>query len=279
MAGRRWDAGWQSYPASKPLPVEGGISTSKRRGAMAASWWSKRFVDVLDSYGLGGRMQRGRRYARSGQVLSLDVSSGLIVAQVQGSRRTPYVVTIRSPQPAPGQWAAIDAAMAARVGFAAHLAAGEVPAELENVFSAASVSLFPSEWVDIGAGCSCPDWENPCKHIAAVLYVFADRLDEDPWLLLLWRGRTREQVIDALRGRGAGSPGEEPERSSTGHSVAPWWPLQPGFSSEEPARQAVPVAEAPQPAHAILDRLAPLAADVGGTEVVDLLKAAYERLV
>jgi uncharacterized Zn finger protein len=86
MAPSRWNASWQQFPASKPIPVEGGLVTSKRRGQMADTWWSKRFVDVLESYGLGGRMQRGRRYARQGQVMTLNVTPGLIAAQVQGSR-------------------------------------------------------------------------------------------------------------------------------------------------------------------------------------------------
>ena len=83
MAGRGWNDPWNRYPESVPLPTKDGIATSKQRGAMAGTWWSKRFVEVLESYGLGGRMGRGRRYARSGQVMSLDVQAGLLVAQVQ----------------------------------------------------------------------------------------------------------------------------------------------------------------------------------------------------
>ena len=94
MARRGWDDRWQRYPESVPLPTADGLATSKQRGAMAATWWSRRFVDVLESFGLGTRMQRGRRYARAGQVLSFDVQPGILVAQVQGSRRTPYVVTV-----------------------------------------------------------------------------------------------------------------------------------------------------------------------------------------
>ena len=95
MAGSRgrptgWDERWTRFEPSKPRPAAGGISSSKARGAMADTWWSKRFVDVLESYGLGGRMTRGRTYARKGQVLSLEVSAGHLVAQVQGSRPLPY---------------------------------------------------------------------------------------------------------------------------------------------------------------------------------------------
>jgi uncharacterized Zn finger protein len=204
MATRRWDDRWQRYSESVPLPAHCGLATSKQRGVMAASWWSRRFVDVLESYGLGTRMQRGRRYARAGRLLSFDVQAGMLVAQVQGSRRTPYVVTVAAAQPTVEQWASVDAALVSRVGFVARLLAGEVPVDLEDVFRDASVDLFPVSWSTLNARCSCPDWENPCKHIAAALYLFADRLDDDPWLLLAWRGRNRDQLLDPLRGRAGG---------------------------------------------------------------------------
>ena len=274
MAGRRWDDPWQRYPASVPLPAEGGLATSRQRGAMAATWWSRRFVKVLESYGLGTRMQRGRRYARTGQVLSLDVHAATIAAQVQGSRRTPYIVTVSLPEPAPKQWKAIDAAMRAKVGFVARLLAGEVPADLEEVFRASGVALFPRTWRELRARCSCPDWENPCKHIAAVLYVFADQLDTDPWLLLAWRGRTREEILEPLRG----SSGAE----AAAEDVAPWWPFtsltmpQPG-DLPPPASDVQPA----DPAHAdaVLDGLEVLDVTVSGVPFREAVRVAYDRLI
>ncbi len=266
MADRRWDHPWQQFPASKPLPVDGGMVTRKRRGDMADTWWSKRFVDVLESYGLGARMQRGRRYARAGQVMTLDVTPGLMVAQVQGSRQVPYVVTVQAPQPSPQQWGVIDDALRSRVGFAARLLDGEVPAELEDVFAAAGTELFPATWPDISANCNCPDWENPCKHIAAVLYLYADQLDADPWLLLLWRGRTRDDVLGHLGTAVA----------DTADLVAPWWPLVPGSTRLDDTRTVVPAAEPQEPAHRVLQQMEPLAADVAGTPLTDLLAAVYD---
>jgi len=274
MAPRRWDDPWQRYPASVPLPAEGGLATSRQRGAMAATWWSRRFVEVLESYGLGTRMQRGRRYARTGQVLSLDVSAATIAAQVQGSRRTPYLVTVSWPEPAPAQWRAIDAAMRAKVGFVARLLAGEVPADLEEVFRATGVDLFPRTWKELRARCSCPDWENPCKHIAAVLYVFADQLDTDPWLLLAWRGRTREEILDPLRG----STGTE----AMADEVAPWWPF-PGAAMPAPGDLPPPADEVPPAdparADAVLDGLEPLDVTVAGVAFREAVRPAYDRLI
>lgn len=272
MPRRRWDDPWQKYPASKPLPPEGGLATSRQRGAMAETWWSRRFTEVLESYGLGARMQRGRRYARAGQVLTLDVRTATIAAQVQGSRRTPYLVTISLPEPTADQWAAIDEAMRSKVGFVARLLAGEVPADLEAVFESAGVALFPRRWNELRAGCSCPDWENPCKHIAAVLYVFADQLDGDPWLLLAWRGRTRDDVLEPLREAASAEP--------THDEVAPWWPFTAGRMVLSGDLTAVDVRPAdPARPDAVLDGLEPLEVLIARVPFRELIKPAYEQLV
>ena len=257
-----WDTRWP--PKSAPLPPQNGLATSKKRGAMATTWWSQRFVAVLESYGLGARMQRGRRYARTGQVMTLDVRTSRITAKVQGSRRTPYGVTISVPKPKASQWKKIDAAMSAKVGFAAQLLAGDLPPELEDVFALAGVQLFPREWSEVDAVCTCPDWENPCKHIAAVLYVFADMLDADPWLMLAWRGRTRDEVLGRLRRQG--SPRAAPP-------VAAWWPFAPGplpeFDNELGAPNAFISGD-------VLERLAPLDVNMAGAPFVGLLRPVYE---
>ena len=232
MAGRGSSGSWGAREArgpwfepSVPRPVEGGLATSKQRGAMAATWWSQRFVQVLESYGLGARMQRGRRYARQGQVISLDVDAGLVTARVQGSRATPYRVEIAWPALGSAAWTSVASAFAARAGFVARLLAGEVPPDLEAVFESAGVPLFPRRWSHLGAHCSCPDSENPCKHLAAVLYVFADRLDDDPWLLLAWRGRDRDAVLGGLRVQRRPADGPRDDR------LPAWWPFQAGAPS------------------------------------------------
>ena len=298
MARRGWDDPWQRFPASKPLPVEDGIATTRQRGAMAEEWWSKRFVEVLNDYGLGARMQRGRRYARSGQLLSFDVHPGRLLAQVQGSRSTPYLVTVDAPVTSDIQWAEVDSALASRVKFAARLLVGEVLPELEDVFAAAGVALLPTRWSDLVARCSCPDPENPCKHIAAALYVFADRLDDNPWLLLEWRGRTRDQILGPLvsRARDARTPEDaasaEPRRHGPGDEVreaadevAPWWPLDPTRvrSAAGPGRQGSEVdqlldVDPPDPPHVVLVRLDELEVEVGGSAVTELFFEAYRTV-
>jgi uncharacterized Zn finger protein len=270
---RGWDDRWHSYPPSLPLPAEDGIATTKQRGPMATTWWSRRFTEVLESYGLGGRMQRGRRYARTGQVVSLDVAPGVIAAQVQGSRRTPYLVTITLREPTEAQWKRIDRGMQAKVGFVARLLGGEVPPDLEEVFTAAGVSLFPAAWGDLRSTCSCPDWENPCKHIAAVLYVFADRLDLDPWLVLNLRGRSREAVLAAFTSTSA--------RPATGAAteIAPWWPFAPGAMPVLPESGPITAAIVADQPDAILDTLEALDVAIGATTFTEMVRPIYEWCV
>ncbi|MFQ5558825.1 MAG: SWIM zinc finger family protein, partial [Acidimicrobiales bacterium] len=243
---RYWSDHWDRFPESVPLPVEDGVATTRQRGAMAEQWWSKRFADVLESYGLGARMQRGRRYARQGQVMTLQVEAGLIAAQVQGSRPTPYLVSVRLPEVSDAQWAAIEGELSSRAGLVAALLSGELPDELLDVFAAAGVPLLPDRWADLRASCTCPDAASPCKHLAAVLYVFADQLDRDPWLLLHWRGRSREEILDLLR---SAEPGSD--------VVAPWWPFGAGELPDRLLTAALePTGSQPdvEPA-AVLDRL------------------------
>jgi uncharacterized Zn finger protein len=268
----RW-SDWDDFPPSKPIAVEGGLATRKQRGAMADTWWSQRFVDMLESFGLGGRMERGRRYARKGQVISIDVEAGTLWSRVQGSRAEPYVVSIGVPAPTKAQWSMVIDTMAGRVGFVARLLAGEVPPDLETVFADAGVPLFPRTWNDVRADCSCPDFGNPCKHIAAVLYVFADQLDDDPWLLLEWMGRTREELLAPLRGKGGAAAGR------VDHGLPPWWPLEPG-RDHEGATTALDSAltTAADPPDAVLSRLEPLDVTVRGVPLPELLRTAYEAM-
>ena len=159
--------------------------------------------------------------------------------------------------------------MRARVAFLARLLAGEVPPELEAVFESAGVGLLPARWSDVRATCSCPDWESPCKHVAAVLYVFADRLDDDPWLLLNWRGRSREELLGHLRVSGAG----------TAATVTPWWPLVPGARLPNTPTDADESPAPPAEAASVLRRCDQLDVDVRGHTVNELLAPAYEALV
>lgn len=191
---------WGYFPPSKPIPVEDGIKARTKRGQFGEHWWSRRWVEVLESFGNRKRLGRGRTYARKGQVMNIDLQPGLVTAQVQGSRRTPYEVRIEIAPLSDAQWEQAIEALAAQAFFAARLLGGELPPDVEDVFEAAGASLLPTS-DDVEMSCSCPDWANPCKHIAAVYYLLAESFDRDPFHTFTLRGRTREQVMEALRER------------------------------------------------------------------------------
>jgi uncharacterized Zn finger protein len=127
---------------------------------------------------------------------------------VTGSRASPYSVRLTLTRLSDEVWARAIAAMAAEARFAAELLAGQMPHEIEEAFAAAGASLFPAGSADLQTSCSCPDWANPCKHVAATHYVLGEALDADPFLLFELRGRTRDEVLGALRAARAGSDPE-----------------------------------------------------------------------
>jgi uncharacterized Zn finger protein len=200
MGNRRGrDDYWDYYEPTSPIRVKDGIKTKSERGAIGETWWSKRWIGVLESFSMGTRLTRGRAYARQGQVISIDVEPGIVKAKVQGSQPKPYTVKIKLKPLSDQDWDKVTDAMAAQAIFAAKLLAGEMPTNIEEAFSAVHLSLFPVAVTDLDTDCSCPDWANPCKHIAAVYYLLAERFDEDPFLIFKLRGRTKEQIIEALR--------------------------------------------------------------------------------
>ncbi len=199
---------WSYFPKSTPRKVEGGIKAKSKRGKIGEKWWSRRFVEVVESYSIASRIKRGKRYARGGQVLELDVDEGSVHAKVQGSRPNPYEVHIGGASLSDNDWERVEQAMAERAAFAARLLAGEMPADIEEVFEACKFSLFPASYKEMQTSCSCPDYANPCKHIAAVFYILAEKFDEDPFLIFRWRGRSREALLERLRRlRSSGAPG------------------------------------------------------------------------
>jgi uncharacterized Zn finger protein len=190
---------WRYYENRTPKNVEDGIEAQSKRGDIGEQWWSRRFVDVVESYSQSNRITRGKRYARKGQIVDLTVENGRVSATVQGSRSDPYDITIRGDALGEETWQQIEQAMADRAVFAARLLAEEMPADIEAVFEACDVSLFPASYSDMTTNCTCPDTANPCKHLAAVFYILAERFDDNPFLIFRWRGRSRDTLLDRLQ--------------------------------------------------------------------------------
>jgi uncharacterized Zn finger protein len=199
----RYDDDWWMHEPSSPISVEGGLKAKSQRGKFVTNWWASRWLGALTTLMDSGRLGRGRSYARQGQVLGIEIEAGHISARVQGSRRSPYRISIELLPLSDGQWDRVFDALSEQAIFAAQLLNGEMPSDIEEVFQAVQVPLFPSSRGDLHTDCSCPDWANPCKHIAAVYYLLGERFDQDPFLLFELRGRTKEQVAAALRERRA----------------------------------------------------------------------------
>nr|WP_052478807.1 SWIM zinc finger family protein [Kibdelosporangium sp. MJ126-NF4]CEL20725.1 SWF/SNF family helicase [Kibdelosporangium sp. MJ126-NF4]CTQ89638.1 SWF/SNF family helicase [Kibdelosporangium sp. MJ126-NF4] len=263
---RKPDANWwQDYPAGGPIKVENGIKARRTRGKMATSWWSQRFITVLEELQLGGRMTRGKTYARAGQVMSLDISAGKVIAKVQGSRPEPYAVKLISKPLSAAQWDLVTERLADMALFAAKLLSGQMPPEIEEVFAELDVPLFPAAARDLPMHCSCPDWAVPCKHVAAVCFLLAERFDDDPFLIFEWRGRSKAELLDKLRRSRASA---EPDQAPV--------PAEPDLAD---FFNAGPLPEPPrdQDANLVLLRVDAPRIDVRGEPLIDVLIPLYHR--
>ena len=216
MAKRRpsyYEDYWPRYEPAQPVEVKDGIKARSKQGKFVQSWWADRWIGALTPLMDSARLSRGRSYARKGQVIDIQVTPGQVQSRVQGSRPRPYKVNIQLQPLSDRQWETVLDALAEQAIFAAQLLNGEMPPDVEEVFQAVKVPLFPTEQGDLQTDCTCPDWANPCKHIAAVYYLLGERFDEDPFLLFELRGRSKEQVIAALRERRAAEAGPVPAPS------------------------------------------------------------------
>ena len=200
-----WKYDNEGYGRRKAVPD--GIKPANAK--LGTTWWAKQWIVALERFTDSARLGRGRTYARAGQVVSIAIEPGVVKARVQGSRDTPYKIEMKLVPFTDAQWEKVTHALAEQAIFAAKLLAGEMPQNIEEAFRAAGVPLFPQNTKDLTTNCSCPDWANPCKHVAAVHYILGDQFDQDPFLIFRLRGRDREAILAELRAlRAAGA--EEP---------------------------------------------------------------------
>lgn len=173
------------------------------------TWWGRAWVEALEQRARldPNRLPRGRDYARSGAVGELILAPGEARARVQGRKTEPYEVRIRVRRFTDAEWDRVFTAISARLGHAAALLDGELPPQIAEDAADAGLDLLPGGG-EIGPRCSCPDDADPCKHSAAACYLVTDALDADPFVLLLLRGRTRDQVLAGVRARRRGAPAD-----------------------------------------------------------------------
>ncbi|PEN08422.1 hypothetical protein CRI93_04725 [Longimonas halophila] len=214
---------YQHYERTEPRTVKGGIKAKSKRGAFGTTWWGERWEETLHGFGIDSRLQRAKRYARKGQVLAIEVEAGQVTSEVQGSRSDPYEVTIRLRPYDETEWGEIVEAFRRQPYFAAALLAGDMPSGVEAIVERAGLTLFPEREADLKTNCSCPDWSNPCKHIAAVYLLLAEEFDRDPFLLFRLRGMRQGALMDRI---GSSDTSTDPEAASPNDSTPAPAPLQ-----------------------------------------------------
>ncbi len=186
--------GVRSFPALPPTPG---------RRAFAESWWGKEWITALEETSMdSGRLSRGRTYARGGHVAEITVSPGKITANVYGSQPRPYKSTVYIRAFSDSEWERLLDAVAAKAVHLAALLDRDMPQGLANDAAEAGVSLLPRA-NELEPECSCPDWGYPCKHAAALCYQVSRILDQDPFVLLLVRGRDEPAIMEELHRRNA----------------------------------------------------------------------------
>jgi len=270
--------GWYYFPKSSPRPVKDGIRTKSKRGSIGEKWWSKRFIEALHRMGMDSRLARGRTYARKGQVTRISIQKGVVHASVQGSQARPYQVSIALRPWDEKQWKTVITAIANQALYAARLLSGEIPHEIEEIVDKTGTHLFPDSKHDLKTDCDCPDYANPCKHIAAVYYILAERFDEDPFLIFAMRGKNKEQLLEELRNE-RGTSEEEPVAESA--SMSPDLPVPRtaagfyGLNASLDDFQVHPTAH-PEVAGALLRRLGPSPLFIGKKNFSDLIVQVYE---
>jgi uncharacterized Zn finger protein len=148
--------------------------------------WGSWFIDVLDSYQMGERLERGRRYANSGRVLSLELTKGRASAKVEGNSSPFYHVTISFPPLKEAEQ--VYSMIEGDPHLLTRIAGGELPEDFLRKLKKRGINLIPQRWSEMKRSCSCPDYGDPCKHMAALYYIIAREIDSDPHILFRLRG-------------------------------------------------------------------------------------------
>ncbi|MEW1958120.1 SWIM zinc finger family protein [Kineococcus sp. NPDC059986] len=181
----------------------GGARLRSQRGRIAQNWWSQRFVDAVERGGDRGRLQRGRTYARAGQVVELRPRPGAVGARVQGSRPRPYLVELTVRRWTPAEVDAVVATVVENPLLIAPLFEGDVPPGLVDLLAGIGVDLLPAD-AEVTYDCSCPDDGEPCKHAAAVVYALAEELDAAPATTLTLRGVELSDLVRRITDAASG---------------------------------------------------------------------------
>ena len=169
--------------------------------SMHKTWWGEAFVDALTSFIDAGRLSRGRAYRGDHRILSFDMQDNIVKATVRGNKNPyygvykepKYKVELKFTKLTAKEWKKVIANICSHPGWLSKLMLNEIPSDIDHAFDKGG--LLPKSFKDIDAKCSCPDYANPCKHVAGVYYRIAEMLDSQPMILFPLHG----MPIDALQ--------------------------------------------------------------------------------
>lgn len=203
-----WNTGYYSQPNASELKKNAAASRKKeaKKGNvlepvvvqgrnLVKNWWGKAWCSNLEQYAdYENRLDRGKRYVRTGAVIDLKIQKGKIAARVQGTRKVPYKVEIRISPLSEEKCQNIIEKCGRKMENIEELMSGNFPIEMQELFQGKD-GFFPTP-KEISFQCSCPDWALMCKHVSAVLYGVGVRLDEQPLLFFELRGIDVGRFID-----------------------------------------------------------------------------------
>jgi len=244
------------------------------------------FIAMFEALRMAPTFARGRRDARAGFVRHLTISSSLVVAQVRGPEETAaHRARIAVRAFGAAEWARVEDDLAAQARYVADLLAGRMPADIEQVFTGAGLSLLPLSIGEVAMDCTCERWPMPCAHLAATCYALARSFETDPFGVFAWRGRGRDELLLRLRQlRGAAleevdqaPPDGKPAADDGLGEIADFW----GGSTPSPTGAIRPdqlAGAATARLDALLDQLDPPPLAVDGRPIVELLRPAYQAL-
>jgi len=264
-----WYYGWRPYVpvAVRRSQAAREIAKLKRKTGRAASpvvlegrtiartFWGKAWCENLEAYSdYANRLPRGRTYVRNGSVVDLQIAKGNVSALVSGSSL--YRIEIKIKPLAPRLWKSIQVECAGKIDSLLELLQGKLSSAVMEIVTRPGKGLFP-EPKEIDFDCSCPDWADLCKHVAASLYGVGAKLDQNPSLLFLLRGVDPADLIskasasEAVR-QTAAAPNGAPAMNETEVAEVFGIELAPPSAASTPsveasALKAIPV-QAPAPA-------------------------------
>jgi len=168
------------------------------RKKFGRTWWGNAWIESMERIDHDtNRLPRGRSYANTGRVKEIQICNGIVEAKVKGRQRKPYQVTIYLQKFTPEQLSKIQSCIAEDPVLASELALGKLPEEMLYRLAQEKIFLLPTTWQELNANCSCPDWANPCKHLAAVYYLIANEVDKNPFILFHLRGVETNTLMQA----------------------------------------------------------------------------------